>query len=341
MEPELLACLAGGLSAEHAQRHAAEQRLQALSASAGYAVGLAQIAAQPAHPEAARQLALLVLKGFVRGDGGGGGGGGGWAGGGVAPDEQAAVRGLLLALAADPAPRLRTAAGAVIGRLARAEWPERWPELLPRLAEHVQSGAPERMAGGMRCIHIFADDIADEQLPLALPALWPTLLQVMGAAGAAHQRLRARAMATAHSLLTMLSNCVGAGVAGAAELLDQVLPPLLEACLAVLGEAAGEGGATHGVQLHTLKTVSMLLQAFPKRMSGALGALLPAVMALLASGLAAFEAREVRGAAAGGTAADEAYDSDGTPVGFEDCVAQLVELVGALVEVPRFRKAVR
>ena len=159
----------------------------------------------------------------------------------------------------------------------------------------------------------------------------PTLLQVMGAAGAAHQRLRARAMATAHSLLTMLSNCVGAGVAGAAELLDQVLPPLLEACLAVLGEAAGEGGATHGVQLHTLKTVSMLLQAFPKRMSEALGALLPAVMALLASGLAAFEAREVRGAAAGGTAADEAYDSDGTPVGYEDCVAQLVEQVACAV----------
>ncbi len=38
--------------------------------------------------------------------------------------------GHLLARAADPAARLRTAAGAGIGRLARAEWPERWPELL-------------------------------------------------------------------------------------------------------------------------------------------------------------------------------------------------------------------
>jgi hypothetical protein len=337
---ELVLLLQHCLSPEEAARRAAEARLGELNAQPGFAAALAQLGCSSDGGASAavelRQMALSVLKGFVNS--------GAWLQGGVPPAEQAAVHALLLDALSDQTPRVRTAVGAVIGRLAKDEWPDRWPELMPALVAHVQSGAPARMAGALRCVQIFADDISDSQLPAALGALWPMLHQVLLCdTPGAYQRLRARAMAVVHSLLSMLRLRVGAGAPGSREQLARVLEPCLAVCLSILQAAASGGGADdvggsagYGVQIHTLRTVTLLFQGFPKSMGEALGTMLPALLTMLRGGLAAFEAARVCGAA---DAAEAAYDSDGTPLGFEDCVAQLLELIGSLVEAPRLRKA--
>lgn len=328
----LIALLQQCLSPKEHARREAERQIGELGQSPGFAAALAQLACGTggaAAPVELRQMALSVLKGYVHS--------GAWAAdGGVPPAEQAAVRALLLGALADATPRVRTAVGAVIGRMAKDEWPERWPELMPALVEHAQSGALDRVAGALRCAQIFADDISDEQLPAALDALWPTLHQLLLCDSGAPQRLRARAMAVTYGLLSVLALRVGAGARGAKEQLAVVLEPCMAACFGILRAGADAGDAGYGVQIHALRTVTLLFQKFPKTTDAALGALLPEVLALLGGALAGFEAQHVRGAA---DAADAAYDSDGTPLGFEDCVAQLVELIGSLVEVPRFRKA--
>lgn len=330
---ELVALLQHCLSPEEAARQAAEARLGELKAQPGFAAALARIGCSSGADAAVelRQMALSVLKGFVNS--------GGWLQGGVTAEEQEAVHALLLAGLSDPTPRVRTAVGAVIGRIAKDEWPDRWPGLIPALAGHVQSGCPDRMAGALRCVQIFADDISDSQLPAALDGLWPTLHLVLQCdSRGAHQHFRARAMAVTHSLLSMLRLRVGVGAPGSREQLAMVLEPCLTVCLGIFRAAssvAGEASVGYGVQIHTLRTVTLLFQSFPTSMIGALDAMLPELTSMLRNGLAAFEAQQVRGAA---DAEESAYDSDGTPLGFDDCVVQLLELIGSLVEAPRLRK---
>ena len=332
---ELVALLQHCLSPEEAARRAAEAQLGELKSQAGFAAALAHLGCSSGADAAVelRQMALSVLKGFVNS--------GGWVQGCLPREEQEAVHALLLDGLSDPTPRVRTAIGAVIARIAKDEWPARWPELIPALAGHLQSGLPNRMAGALRCVQIFADDISDSQLPPVLDGLWPTLYQVLRCdSRGGYEHLRARAMAVTHSLLSMLRLRVGAGAPGAREQLAMVLEPCLAVCLDIFRAASSISGDAssvgYGVQIHTLRTVMLMFQSFPASMTRALDAMLPELSSMLRNGLAAFESQQVHGAA---DAAESAYDSDGTPLGFEDCVVQLLELIGSLVEAPRLRKA--
>lgn len=332
-EELLITLLQHCLSPEQATRQTAEARLGELNAQPGFAAALAHVGCSGAHAVELRQMALSVLKGFVNS--------GAWLQPILPPMEQESVHALLLDGLSDPTPRVRTAIGAVIGRMAKDEWPERWPQLIPALVGHVQSGSPDRVAGALRCVQIFADDISDSQLPAALDGLWPTLHQVLQCdSRGVHQRFRARAMAVTHSLLSMLRLRVGAGAPGSKEQLTMVLEPCLAVCLDILrvASSATEDASSvgHGVQIHTLRTITLMFQSFPKSMTQILDTMLPELLSMMRNGLAVFEAQQVRGVV---DAQDIAYDSDGTPLGFEDCVVQLLELIGSLVESPRLRKA--
>jgi hypothetical protein len=353
---ELTTCLVAGLSPGDTERHEAEQRLNALAAQPGYAPALAQLSCvdvdagvcgvagsvAAAAPLEVRQLGLLVLKGFVHG--------GKW--GALPPAEQAQVRALLLRGVSDPAPLIRTAVGTVIGSIARADWPERWPDLLQVLVGHVRGGVPTGVAGAVRCLQIFTDDISDTQLLPALEVLWPVLRsailqQLVEGRGWQQGAIQsgidaqtcARCMGIVYSLMSMLGNCIGTAPAETRELLLGVVESCMDLCFQTLLGRCTNPAATqqqqqqrYGLAHQAVRTAMLLVGSFPKCIRASLGSVLPATVQLLHSARTVYQ-QQVDGTHHGDVVA---YDEDGSSVGVESYVVQLVELVCAFVENRRF-----
>ncbi|KAI5285237.1 hypothetical protein KEM52_002529, partial [Ascosphaera acerosa] len=157
-ERQLAAVLADTQSPAQATRKAAEATLQRLYGQESFPLLLTAIAADSSsqhqhHPVAIRQAALLVLRTFVLA---------GWSpnldefrGAVLLSDAgKAAVRAALLDLAvagrvggggdADAgARRVQASASYVVGKIASADFPEDWPELLPLLLRVISGSPPE------------------------------------------------------------------------------------------------------------------------------------------------------------------------------------------------------
>jgi hypothetical protein len=326
----LHALLLGGLSADETERNTAEQQLNELSLQPGYAHAVATIGCDPTSGVAVeiRQLACLVLKGFVKN--------GQWSAGVTTDEERQAVRPMLMASLADPTARIRTAVGVVIGFIGKEEWPDAWPDMIAQLVGHIQSGGEHQLAGAIRCLQIFSDDISDSQLPSAIAQLWPSLIQLLMQPQACSARLRMRSMCIMHNLMSTFGDCVGANVPGARKQLPELLQPCIAASVAVLqAPASADEADEFGLKMQTLRTMTLLFQTFPKSMAKVLPSLLPVLVEMLEASLSIHEAQSVECEGDG----DAGYDSDGTPLGLDSCIIELLDLINALVAMPRFKTA--
>ena len=97
----------------------------------GYGPVLARISLQTSLPFGIRQLAAVVLKHYVKFH---------WEEDGkhfrgpqASDEDKAAIRHALPQGLSDDIPKIRTAVGMAIASIAKWDWPEKWPELLPGL----------------------------------------------------------------------------------------------------------------------------------------------------------------------------------------------------------------
>ncbi|KAF2401277.1 ARM repeat-containing protein [Trichodelitschia bisporula] len=161
MEDQLIHLLANTqLPAEGPRKHA-EQQLRSLYAAPGFALALTSIGSHDSVPVNIRQSALLSLKIFVLEA---------WSpqfdefkGQVLVPDdEKLRIRQMLLTLAVSGTQdrKVKGAASYVVSKIANADFPEDWPDLLGTILQVIQTGAEDQLHGALKVL----GDLVDECL---------------------------------------------------------------------------------------------------------------------------------------------------------------------------------
>jgi hypothetical protein len=139
MEQELLSLLADTQSSTTSTRQAAELRLKSLYSNEAFPISLTAIASHESVPVNLRQSALSVLRTFI---------GAGWSSmlddfkGHVLVNDanKAQIRLALLELATTtetPERKVKASASYAVSKIASADFPDDWPELLPSLLQII------------------------------------------------------------------------------------------------------------------------------------------------------------------------------------------------------------
>ncbi|KAF1996866.1 ARM repeat-containing protein [Amniculicola lignicola CBS 123094] len=163
MEEQLVQLLAATQSASETPRKHAEQQLQAFQGHHEFPIGLVNIATHENVPLNIRQAALLYLKTLVLA---------GWSsqleefrGQVLVSDEnKVRIRQTLLDLAiSDQLDRkIKSTASYVVSKIASADFPEQWPDLLPRLMHTIPSGIDGQVHGALKVLGELVDDCFNE-----------------------------------------------------------------------------------------------------------------------------------------------------------------------------------
>jgi hypothetical protein len=167
MEEQVVQLLAATQQASPEPRKQAEQQLQSLWSHPDYAPGLVQIASHDSVPVEIRQAALLTLKQWVTSY---------WSSHfdefkgqqreTLVPDEiKARIRQPLLELATtDHLDRkIKAAASYVVSKIASADFPEQWPDLLQKLMHIIPTGTQGQLHGALRVLADLVEDCLGEE----------------------------------------------------------------------------------------------------------------------------------------------------------------------------------
>ncbi|KAK2742913.1 hypothetical protein FQN57_005043 [Myotisia sp. PD_48] len=181
MEQELLQLLADTQNPSSHPRKSAEHRLLTLYSNEAFALSLASIASHTSVPVPIRQSALLVLRTFVSAA---------WSShldefkGQVMVDDanKAQIRRVLLELATSPTEddrRVKASASMVVSKIAAADFPEDWPEVLPSLLQIIRSGTGSQLHGALRVLSDLVENgLREDQFFTVAQELVSTLFDV-------------------------------------------------------------------------------------------------------------------------------------------------------------------
>ncbi|KAI9373651.1 armadillo-type protein [Aspergillus egyptiacus] len=167
MEPELLTLLADTQSAAADTRKAAELHLLRLYSNEAFPLSLAAIASHDSVPINIRQSALSVLRTFITAA---------WSPnldefkGQILINDtnKAQIRRVLLDLATTteiPERKVKSAASYVVSKIASADFPEQWPELLPALLQIIndRNSTPGALHGALKVLLDLVDTGFNEE----------------------------------------------------------------------------------------------------------------------------------------------------------------------------------
>lgn len=165
MEDELVRILAETQSSVEAPRKHAEMQLQSLYTNPAFAPGLVAVASHDSVPLNIRQAALLAMKTFVLAA---------WSpqfdefkGQILVRDEdKVGIRHALLELATSDGGdrKIKSAASYAVSKIASADFPEQWPDLLPTLLHIIPQGTDGQLHGALKVLGDLVDDcFSDEQ----------------------------------------------------------------------------------------------------------------------------------------------------------------------------------
>lgn len=151
-------------SAQEGPRKNAEYQLKQQYGNPEFPVALTSIASHNNAPVNVRQSALLTLKLFVQGC---------WSpqfdefNGQLFADDgrKAQVRQALLnlCLSGDDERKVKSAAGLVVSKIATADFPDGWPDLLPSVLNAVTSGTEGQLRGALKVLGELVDDCFNEE----------------------------------------------------------------------------------------------------------------------------------------------------------------------------------
>ncbi|KAK8060284.1 importin-beta domain-containing protein [Apiospora saccharicola] len=162
MEDQLVQVLANTQLAAEGPRKQAELDLKQAQANPAYPLSLVNIASHTSIGVEIRQQAISVLRLFIERN---------WSGesddGPVIPIADAAkdqIRPILLELALHSERKIKAAASFAVGRIANADFPERWPTLLPTLFSYINSGDESHLHGALKILCDLVDEsLSDDQ----------------------------------------------------------------------------------------------------------------------------------------------------------------------------------
>ncbi|KAF2691185.1 ARM repeat-containing protein [Lentithecium fluviatile CBS 122367] len=166
MEDQLVQLLSATQTAQEGPRRQAEQQLQSLYGHQDFPIALVEIARHESVPLNIRQAALLSLKQLVLA---------GWSESLYSDDYKGRVlvseenkpklRQALLELAtADNLDRkLKAAASLVVSKIAGADYPEQWPDLLTNLLTLIPNATEGQLHGALKVLNELVEDCFNEE----------------------------------------------------------------------------------------------------------------------------------------------------------------------------------
>ncbi|KAK0938155.1 hypothetical protein LTR29_010266 [Friedmanniomyces endolithicus] len=164
MEEQLVRLLTATQSAQEGPRKNAELQLQQQYSDPEFPLALAAIGAHGEVPVNVRQAALLYLKTFVQAC---------WSpqfdefGGQLYYDDRgkSRVRQALLdiALSGRDERKVQSAASLVVSKIATADFPDEWPDLLPTVLSVVGSGSDVQLRGALKVLGELVEDCFNEE----------------------------------------------------------------------------------------------------------------------------------------------------------------------------------
>lgn len=163
MEQEVARLLEGTQSAQETPRKNAELQLRQLYTNDQFPIALLSIGAHDAFPLLIRQSAILYLKTFVQSV---------WSPqfeeykgqSLVSIEDRKRLRQMVLELATSEHQdrKVKSAASIVVSKIASADFPDEWPDLLPTLLHVINNGAPGQLHGALKVLQDLVDDCFSE-----------------------------------------------------------------------------------------------------------------------------------------------------------------------------------
>ena len=232
-------------------------------------------------------------------------------------------------------PKIRTAVGMAVATIAASDWPHDWPHLMPALLASLSAKDDNNVvAGAVRCLSLFADEIQEGQLAALVPSLFPALYRV-ASDGEYELSVRRCSLAVVRSCLSSLGMMTGVYQRDMCALVCPMLPSWLHLFASLLSPPLpSEHPEEWGLCLEVLRCMTPILHHFASPAEPHLGVLLASLWGSLVSGQEVFCRAAVDGVE---DSCGQAGDEDGASNGLEALVMQSLEFVVTVVGHRRLR----
>ncbi|OQE44240.1 hypothetical protein PENCOP_c002G01438 [Penicillium coprophilum] len=348
MEQELLSLLADTQSPKTDTRRAAESQLGNLYVHDSFAISLTAIASHESVPVNLRQSALSVLRTFIAAA---------WS---PILDEfkgqilindanKANVRQALLVLATSDTPqrKVKNSASYAVSKIASADFPDDWPELLPSLLRIINDSASTdgQMHGALKVLLDLVDTgFSEEQFFNVARDLVSSLFAV-ATAESRRPMLRALAVAVFRSCFDTLEMVLEQHKTAIKQFMDEVLSgwsPFFDTTLKAplpqppseeeehkQGEIASQWRGIVGLKLQVVKTLMKIRMVFPALLTAQSPLFFSTVWTELTNALPIYqnfyieEERQSR-----------LEDADGLPHSLDFLVLEELDIIQALLKAP-------
>jgi hypothetical protein len=330
---DLVACLESTLSPESHIRQHAEAYLYQASKNEGFCVALISILQTPDLALGTRQLAAVILRRHIQtswsGEEEDGEGYHGFNGRCIGDAEKQRVRFLLPLSLADPNSRIQTAVSMAIAEIGKSDCPNRWPELLPGLAEAIRGGVA--VSGALTCLATMMEDLAEMQVIEIAPSIIFNVLNIVKNEQAS-VLLRRQGLSVWKALLGA-TEVTYKMVPAAADLLHTSLPHWLNAISSIL-DLTPTQKQNWALHYDAIACLLRVIQSFSKPAAKALPPVLSRAWGLYLACLPVYEQTDVRPNPDGELSLDEEPDTLSAflePVSLSDLVSQLSEALLAVI----------
>ncbi|KAL1957395.1 hypothetical protein VTO42DRAFT_6075 [Malbranchea cinnamomea] len=281
MEQELLQLLADTQSTAPATRKGAEQRLLSLYTDESFPLSLASIASHDSVPTHLRQSALLVLRTFVVSA---------WSAHLdefkgqvlVSDTNKARLRRVLLELATSPNEqdrKVKASASYVVSKVASADFPDEWPDLLPTLLQIIPTGNESQLHGALKVLSDLVETgFSEEQYFKVARELVSTVFSV-ATNPSRKPILRALAISVFRASFDTLEMVLEEHKAAIKQFMDEALSGWLPFFIATIkeplptmpseeeedeeGPVAGQWRGVIALKLQVVKTLMKICSVFP------------------------------------------------------------------------------
>ncbi|ODN87698.1 hypothetical protein L198_06924 [Cryptococcus wingfieldii CBS 7118] len=264
MEGQVIQCLQATLEPDHTVRTQAEDQLRQLFSHPQGGLTLAKLLTSQQVELYQRQMRLLLQK-YVDKH---------WSPVSAnfeAPatpiEVKGEIRDLVFGGLSDGEGKIRTASAYSLSAIARFDWPEDYPTLLPSLIQLLNNGSPTSIHGSMRVIQDFVrNDLSEDQLLPVVQELLPAVLGILGNPASHSPTTRASTVHVFRQVLRMLETIREEHPEAAKSAIDSLSAVWLDAFKQLLAQDAATeiqaNWTSINVRVEIFRTLSLYQNAF-------------------------------------------------------------------------------
>ncbi|EKX35213.1 hypothetical protein GUITHDRAFT_146623 [Guillardia theta CCMP2712] len=323
-------------------RKAAEEQLQSFSREHGFGVALMEIVHSSQVDVQIRQLSAVLCRRYISNH---------WIR--QKPDFQepeiaevhkAAMKQQLLNGLGLEHSKLRTAVSMAVASIAKEDFPDNWPELIPHVMSMLETGEPHLVHGAMRCLVLVSEEITDTQVPHVITHLFPKLFRIFTAVELYDKMIRARTCTVVFKCIKLISLLGDASDSEATslQLLEQTVPAWLQCFAQVLSSPLRHDDAGElCMRIEIVKILTVIVEVYPHLLSSNLAAMIAAVWQGLTGLVEVYEVHAVYSNSSNDVEVDPADDVDGDRISIETLAWEYMECVREVVGCRHTRDLVK